>query len=838
MENPTLNLTKSQGPAPTSYRPGQHLSTATSIIEQFRSAMADKLGILCDAEIIPDGHLHRFAPTDRKNPDAWYVLHLDGTAAGSFGDWRTGFSSAWSARPTDAMNAGERAEYHRQIHKQQQIRDAEQVKIHEEAAVRAQKIWEHAKPAPCDHPYLKKKKIQPHGARVDSEGRLIIPLMDMSGTIRSLERIYPDGQKRFLAGGEKKGLFYRMPTSGKHTGPRIRVFSEGFATACSVSEAIPGAADVVVCFDAGNLHPVIQAFRNAEPGRVFVIGADNDRARPESEPGFDIGFKKAMEAARAENCAVTMPGTPGQDFNDLAAAEGLDRVRALILDAEMPPREATTAGDVWPEPDPLTPTEKSEPYPLDALPVTIRNAVKEVSDFVQCPTALAACSCLAALSTVGGGLVDVKRAEGLTGPSTLYFLVVADSGERKTSSDRFFSDPIRAFDTEAFESCKPQVQTWKANHDAWEAEKGGLLQAIKNTSKANKDTSNLKMRLERLQANEPESPMVPQLMLGDATTEALIHRLALKYPIGGLLSNEAGVIFGGHAMGKDSLMRTLSTLNSLWDGQSMSIDRRTSESYRLESARLSLGLGIQEHTLREFVAGTNGLARGSGFLARFLVAWPESTQGKRMFQDLPAARPALREFEKRFSDILASDIRLIDGRLTPIELELSKDAKSLWVNAYDVIEKELSPCGELADVRDVASKAADNIARLAAIFHVFQNGPDIEKKKFIGRDHIERAGQIINWHLLEARRFLGQVATPAEITDAADLESWLLERCRTDHTGAIPIHQIQKSGPYRLRKKKPLDDALRELEEAGRVRRVKAGHKGLDVQVNPALIKK
>ncbi|MFA7186220.1 MAG: DUF3987 domain-containing protein, partial [Victivallales bacterium] len=315
---------------------------------------------------------------------------------------------------------------------------------------------------------------------------------------------------------------------------------------------------------------------------------------------------------------------------------------------------------------------------------------------------------------------------------------------------------------------------------------------------------------------------------------ALIHRLAMKYPVGGLLSNEAGLIFGGHAMGKDSLMRTLSTLNSLWDGQSMSIDRRTSESYRLESARLALGLGIQEHTLREFVAGTNGLARGSGFLARFLIAWPESTQGKRMFQDLPIARPALREFEKRFSDLLANEIRLIDGRLSPIELELTRDAKALWVDAYNAIEHELAPCGELVDVRDVASKAGDNIARMAAIFHTFQNGP----AGSIGRNHIEQAGQIVGWHLLEARRFLGQIATPPEITDAVDLEAWLLERCRTDHTGAIPIHQIQKSGPYRLRKKKPMDDALRELEEAGRVRRVKTGHKGLDVQVNPALIKK
>ena len=37
-------------------------------------------------------------------------------------------------------------------------------------------------------------------------------------------------------------------------------------------------------------------------------------------------------------------------------------------------------------------------------------------------------------------LVDVRRANGLQGPSGLYYLVIADSGDRKTTIDRFFDD--------------------------------------------------------------------------------------------------------------------------------------------------------------------------------------------------------------------------------------------------------------------------------------------------------------------------------------------------------------------------------------------------------------
>ena len=45
-------------------------------------------------------------------------------------------------------------------------------------------------------------------------------------------------------------------------------------------------------------------------------------------------------------------------------------------------------------------------------------------------------------------------------------------------------------------------------------------------------------------------------------------------------------------------MRSLSILNSLWDGQGLSIERRTSESLRLDAARLTLG--VQEKTLAGF----------------------------------------------------------------------------------------------------------------------------------------------------------------------------------------------------------------------------------------------
>jgi len=44
--------------------------------------------------------------------------------------------------------------------------------------------------------------------------------------------------------------------------------------------------------------------------------------------------------------------------------------------------------------------------------------------------------CLGCCLTVGQGLVNVRRAGGLEGPASLYFVALADSGERKTSVDK------------------------------------------------------------------------------------------------------------------------------------------------------------------------------------------------------------------------------------------------------------------------------------------------------------------------------------------------------------------------------------------------------------------
>lgn len=59
------------------------------------------------------------------------------------------------------------------IQREQQQRQAEQRRKQDKAARKAQAIWQAAKPAPPDHPYLLRKQVKAHGLRLANWERSI-----------------------------------------------------------------------------------------------------------------------------------------------------------------------------------------------------------------------------------------------------------------------------------------------------------------------------------------------------------------------------------------------------------------------------------------------------------------------------------------------------------------------------------------------------------------------------------------------------------------------------------------------------------------------------------------
>ncbi len=535
-------------------------------------------------------------------------------------------------------------------------------------------------------------------------------------------------------------------------------------------------------------------------------------------------LKQARDASGSTTCKrfkdINPAGCVGCPFTGTSPIQ-LGRMNNAVLIA--------SAFSPWSEPQPFTSKSVAPPYPLDALPDAIREAVEEVQAFVQAPPAMVASSALAALSIAAQPLADVKRDEKLTGPVGLYFLTIADSGERKTKTDDFFTTAIRNYERQKQEEAKPAIQTYQADMRAWKAKQAGISEKIKLHAKTGKPTKEFEDKLIELERNEPVAPRVPRLTYTDATPEALTFNLAKTYPAAGVVSSEGGIVFGAHGMNRDTIMRNLSTFNILWDGGEYQSDRRTSGSYAVRGARVTIALQVQSATLREFFDRAKSLVRGSGFLARFLIAMPETTQGTRFYRKAPDHWPKLAAFHTRIETLLSQVVVISpDGALLPFAMPMMADAQKIWIEFHDNIERELRIGGALYDVRDVASKITDNAARLAALFQIFKTGVSA-----IEGSAIHSACRIVEWHLNEAQRFFGELALPEELANASRVETWLTKVCGKEQVSCIAYQRLRQGGP--VRDKVKLDLALNELISLSRVQVIQ-GTGPKEVHINPALL--
>ncbi|MCA3101872.1 MAG: DUF3987 domain-containing protein [Rhodocyclaceae bacterium] len=194
--------------------------------------------------------------------------------------------------------------------------------------------------------------------------------------------------------------------------------------------------------------------------------------------------------------------------------------------------------------------------------------------------------------------------------------------------------------------------------------------------------------------------------------------------------------------------------------------------------------------------------------------------------------PAVDAFNARVRALLDTPLAMdAQGGLAPTMLDLSHAAHASWVRAHDRIERQLGGGGDYAAIRDVAAKAAENIARLAALLHVLDHGP----AGAIDAGCIERAVRIVDWHLHEARRLLADLDAPPELATAIRFDAWLRNEAARTGDPRIASGRIYQYGPGCVRNSNSLRAALALLEERGRARAEQEGRHRFAV-VNPALV--
>ena len=266
------------------------------------------------------------------------------------------------------------------------------------------------------------------------------------------------------------------------------------------------------------------------------------------------------------------------------------------------------------------------------------------------------------------------------------------------------------------EEYRSAFERWKITAAVWEAERK-KIEADRKFDRAQREAALTKL------GQAPAEPIRPIMVAPDPTIEGLAKFWhALPGSIG-LFSAEGGQMTGGHGFGPDYKLKTAAALSVLWDGGGVRRVRAGDGITDLPGRRLALHLLIQPDAGAAFLSDPT--LRDQGLLSRILIASPQSLAGSRLWKEPP---PSLDAALKRYAAVMcellqraAPSANSQGNELTPTPLGFSYPANAAWRVFHDEIERQMASGGAFEHLRDVAGKAAENVARLAGVLTIVEH---------------------------------------------------------------------------------------------------------------------
>ncbi len=450
--------------------------------------------------------------------------------------------------------------------------------------------------------------------------------------------------------------------------------------------------------------------------------------------------------------------------------------------------------------------EKAPAYPVDALPTLMADMVAAMTDLIQAPDTLCAHAVLSAAVLVTQGLADIHLPNTSRAmPLSLFLLVVAASGERKSSCDGLALKAVAQLEARLSETYADEMRTFRADRAAYEGE----VSKIKADRKIEQDERKQKLRA----LYEPEEPTAPIIRATEPNLEGLLNLIAKGRPSLGVFTAEGGSFLGGHGMNEDAKTRTLTGLSTLYDtGAAQRV--RAKEITILDGRRVSISLAAQARIAAALLG--DELAQDQGFLGRFLVCYPDSRIGTREVRLAPTSTdPRVEAFTDRVRRLLD----LQDGIKAPLRLPvlvLDDEAWEVFRAFSQAIEDNLGDGKHWHPIRAAAQRMAENVGRIAGVLHLFAHGGT---DRPVDGDTMVSACEVGAFYLKEALRISGGVMVDAETQAVADLATWIESR----PGDLIAPSIIQQNAPRPRANAAKTRERIRALCEAGRLEAIGEG---------------
>ncbi|EEZ2790505.1 DUF3987 domain-containing protein [Escherichia coli] len=471
-------------------------------------------------------------------------------------------------------------------------------------------------------------------------------------------------------------------------------------------------------------------------------------------------------------------------------------------------------------------------YPVDAFPKVLRDPMTAIHEDTQIPIEMIGSTLLAAAALALQPLINVGSpfSSGKTEPCSLYFLVLAKSGEGKSPLYDLILRPFNKFVSEMQKEYDTRMTQYKSDYAIWKS-KGKALERLlqRATTKGGDSEDEATLRYRTHLSTEPKSPRDFKFFYEDTTLAGIIDGLR-AYPYAGLFSEDAITFFTGYLKDK------LGLLNKIWKNEPFSLSRKK-EGYIRIDAFLTILLMIQPDMFENYLANNGKLALSSGFLPRFLFTPSRSTIGKREIKlNQDKTKEALEVFFAEITRLLnLQKGRFYDDTIPVKTMNLTETAKNLFQEKVNQHQENTVPEKSWEHIPEFVSKAGSQAIRIAAMFSYLAHDESIPERT------LNDAFTITEWHINQTARYFYSSSRQFQLQkDVYDLFDWINKRFLNpkgvmrfpnnfgviQEVKLIPWQPFMKndfetSGLFRLRRVANLEPVLNELIGLGLVVTIK-----------------
>jgi hypothetical protein len=360
---------------------------------------------------------------------------------------------------------------------------------------------------------------------------------------------------------------------------------------------------------------------------------------------------------------------------------------------------------------------KRQQFPVDIFPESIQSFILQSAETLGLSVDYMGCAFLWCLSLSIGNTMIIEVKPGWKEVATLWIALVGKAGIGKTPSLNQMIFPLRNLNIKRQKEYQRDYAKWIEYEKLDKEQKKFSEEQIK--------------------------PKSQQFIVGDITLEALVDLHESNPCALGVFKDELAGWFKD--MNKYRAGSDLEFWLSSWNGQAISLNRKSSKSAFVDKPFIPVIGGIQPDIFERFATGEN---KENGFVDRMLISYPELNveryNNNVLNEDLISWYEAyLMDFKNvMFKGFFNTDER---GEIIPMVVTMSEECRAEWIRIHDKISDMQNSDDENEYMKSMLPKQKSYIPRFALLLNALMSYDQGTNAAKVSKDSMLKAERLSDY---------------------------------------------------------------------------------------------